>query len=75
MLASGNGDHALTSYDEAIRDFSKALELKTDYDKAYYNRGLAEYYSDKKNAACSDLKQAARLGYQPAAEALVNFCK
>jgi lipoprotein NlpI len=61
-------------YDEAISNYSKAIELKTDYAEAYYNRGVAEYYFGKKDAACLDIKQAVNLGYKPAAEVLLHMC-
>ncbi len=62
-------------YDEAIKDYNNAIKLKPDYALIYFNRGLAEYYSGKKDAACADLKQADNLGYQMAAEALLQICK
>lgn len=61
-------------YEEAIRTYSKALEYKKDYAEAFYGRGLAEYYSGKKNVACSDMKQASRLGYQPASAIVAQIC-
>ena len=61
-------------YGEAIRTYSKALEYKKDYAEAFYGRGLAEYYSGKKNEACSDMKQASNLGYQPASAIVVQIC-
>ena len=61
-------------YDEAIINYSKAIGLRNDFFKAYYGRGLAKYYSGKKDAACEDLKQAADLGYKPAAEVVRQIC-
>jgi tetratricopeptide (TPR) repeat protein len=60
--------------EDAIKSFSKAIELKNDYSGAYYNRGKAEYNLGKKDIACNDLKQAARLGFQVTAEDFVRLC-
>ena len=40
LLTGQKGD-----FDRAIEDFNKAIDLKPDYAKAYYNRGIA--YGDK----------------------------
>jgi hypothetical protein len=50
-------------------------EINSDEAIALYFRGWAEYYTGKKDAACSDMKQAAGLGYKPAADALSQVCK
>lgn len=65
----------LKKYEEAISFYSRAIAFRDHYAEAYYYRGIAEYYSGKKNAACKDLTQAAGLGYQAAADALARMCK
>ena len=45
-------------YPEAIRDLNKALELKTDYSDAYYNRGLAHYFLAKQNQDAGNMNDA-----------------
>jgi protein O-mannosyl-transferase len=65
----------LKNYDLAIADFSKAISIDPNFMQAYYGRGLSEYYSGRKEAACRDLSQSARLGYQQAASALLQLCK
>lgn len=62
-------------YKEAIINYSKAIELKADYAEAYYNKGASEFYLGDKNSACMDIKQAASLGYQPAADTYLQICK
>jgi tetratricopeptide (TPR) repeat protein len=62
-------------YEEAITNYSKAIALKTDYAQAYYNRGLAELNFNRIDAACLDMKQAASLGFQPAADVFSRICK
>jgi tetratricopeptide (TPR) repeat protein len=61
-------------YDEAINNYKQALVLKPDYALAYYNKGLAEYDLGNKDAACTDLKQAASLGFKPASDILPKIC-
>jgi PQQ-dependent catabolism-associated CXXCW motif protein len=48
-------------YDEAIRDFSKAIELNPQHVEAYYNRGLAHAKKGDYGAAMTDLLEAATL--------------
>jgi tetratricopeptide (TPR) repeat protein len=65
----------MKKYGEAVVSYNKAIELKSDYPEAYFSRGVSEYYTDKKDAACNDLKTALDLGYQPARDLLKQFCK
>ena len=62
-------------YEDAIAMFTKVIALKSNYAQAYFKRGLSEFYSGKKEGACSDLRQAASLGYKPAVEALSQLCR
>lgn len=62
-------------FDEAITDFSKAIELKNDYGLAYFSRGIASINSGKKDAGCNDLKQAINFGFSPANEAMNQLCR
>jgi lipoprotein NlpI len=62
-------------YDESIKDFDKAIELKPDYAIAYFNRAMAEYFSDKKDKACMDFQKSAGLGFQPASDFYNRNCK
>ena len=62
-------------YDEAIRDFSKAIELNNGYAAAYYSRGMTNIDAGRKDAACPDLQTALKMGFQPAQEAVQNFCR
>jgi tetratricopeptide (TPR) repeat protein len=51
----------LKDYQKAIIDLNKAIELKSDYADAYYNRGL--YYRELKETklAIADLQKASLL--------------
>lgn len=44
-------------YDDAIKTFSKAIELKPNFDKAYYGRAEAYEKLDKLNEAFEDYKR------------------
>ena len=61
-------------YDEAIDDYSTALELDPLYTKARYNRGLAYIMTNRPVEGCSDLKNAEIEGYEPAASKVQAFC-
>jgi tetratricopeptide (TPR) repeat protein len=71
----GNVSMLEKRYEEAISFYTKAIALRNHFAEAYYYRGFAEFYSNRKDAACLDLKQAASLGYQQAANALLQICK
>ncbi len=62
-------------FGEAVSNYTKVIDLNSGYAQAYFKRGLAEFYSGKKAAACTDLEQAVSLGYKPAEEALSQLCK
>lgn len=42
----------------AIKDFNKALELKSDYAEAFYNRGLAYFHLKKYSESINDYSSA-----------------
>lgn len=45
----------------AIVDFNRAIELKSDFAYAYYFRGIAFAYLDRKEKVCPDMKYAKNL--------------
>jgi tetratricopeptide (TPR) repeat protein len=45
------------NYKQAIFDYTKAIELKSDFDKAYFNRGMLYLKLGEKEKAKSDLKK------------------
>lgn len=71
----GNAFSMEKNYEEAIHNFSIAIKLNPKEPTAYYNKGLTEFNAGNKQAAYSDLKQAANLGYQPAIEAFSGLFK
>jgi len=49
--------------DDAIADFTKALELQPDLGEAYYNRGLAYEIKGDQPKANSDFDMAKKYGF------------
>ena len=53
-----------------IMSANKTIELNRNDAEAFFNRGLAKYYSSDRQAAEKDMKHAAGLGYKPAKDFL-----
>lgn len=53
------------AYDEAIKAFSRAIELKPDFGEAYYNRGFVYLSIGDSSKAFPDLSRAGELGIVP----------
>lgn len=60
------------NFKDALTDLDKALELKPDFSKAYYNRGIVKEMLRDEEGACLDWEYAFFLGYQKAEELLNN---
>lgn len=58
LLNSGNTYFGEGSYDKAIKDYSKAIELKPDYALAYKNRATAYYNNGNSAQAIRDDNKA-----------------
>jgi tetratricopeptide (TPR) repeat protein len=59
----------------AVDDFSKAIELKSDYSDAYCNRGSAKYYLKDYKGACDDWQKALNLNNIQAKMLMQQYCK
>ncbi len=55
---------SLKDFDNAIKEFTRAIELSPKYAVAYANRGVAYMQQKKLNLALDDLKKAAELNPQ-----------
>lgn len=60
-------------YDEAIADFEKAIELKSDYADAYFNLGRTYYMKHDEDKACENYKLAEQYG-RPNMEDILKRC-
>ncbi len=58
----------------AIEDYSKAIELDSDYGEAYFNRALAHFISYDMVSGCEDMKVSDELGFPQAQEKIKYFC-
>lgn len=67
--------HQLGNTDEALKEYSAAIKMKTDFGQAYYNRGLLKLATNKKSSGCEDLTMAMKLNYAIATEAKEKYCK
>ncbi|RKY94404.1 MAG: hypothetical protein DRQ13_08300 [Ignavibacteriae bacterium] len=54
---------AVSEFNKAIRDFSTAITFDNYYSEAFYQRGLARFYSGDRRKSKEDLKFAYSLGY------------
>ena len=63
------------NYEDAIRYYSKAIEVYSEYDQAWYNRGLAYEYLDDYDKAREDYLQCLKINpnYENAINALNNL--
>jgi tetratricopeptide (TPR) repeat protein len=51
-------------YDQAISDYTKAIEINPEFARAYNNRGVAYYFKGKYKKAWVDVSKAQSLGGQ-----------
>ena len=61
LLNSGLQKNENENYDEAIKDFSEALRLHSNFAESYYHRGIAHYELDSFKAAIKDFTQAIKI--------------
>jgi tetratricopeptide (TPR) repeat protein len=73
-LKSGTDFVQAKKYKEAIVEFSKAIEINTNFPAAYYNRGLVEVFLGQKESGCLDLRKAAELGEKDANKMIEKYC-
>jgi tetratricopeptide (TPR) repeat protein len=65
----------LKKYEEAIAEYSKAIEINNNFSAAYYNRGLVEVVLGQKESGCLNLKKAEELGEKSASIMIQKYCK
>ena len=64
----------LMKYQEAIRDFSRSIELYPDDAEVYFQRGLLNKIQNNRHDACSDFNKASEMGHETAKKELTDFC-
>ncbi len=74
MLKKGQNFFRTGQYDKAILQFSRAIKSGEDRKLALYNRGVALFKLNKKEAALKDFRIAAKLGHEKA-KAVINQIK
>lgn len=77
----GNAQSKLHHYNDAIRSYDRALELRPDnvmeysnWVRNYFNRGVTKYYLNDMNGACSDWNTALELGFGTAYKYIQEYC-
>ena len=66
----GVARHQKGLYDQAISDYSKAIEINPNYDLAYFNRGLCHFKKGHCDKAWDDIKKMEERGYKVPPEIL-----
>ena len=64
----------LENYEEALQDYSMAIERDSSDPDYYFNRALTQFYLDLNENACSNLEKAAQLGDEQAIQYFEEFC-
>lgn len=62
-------------YKDAIKDYDRAIQLKSDYVEAIYNRGIVYIILNNKALACDDFYQSSQLGSERANKKYLFFCR
>ena len=70
----GNVNLILGHREQALEDYTLALNGDENMAEAYYNRGLAHLIFLDPTSGCYDLQQAGDLGYSQAYETIQYFC-
>lgn len=65
----------LEDYLNAIKDFDTAVSLDNKFYHAWFYRGMSKISIGQNEEGCIDIREAARLGFKYAAQAITEFCK
>ncbi|UCS92609.1 tetratricopeptide repeat protein [Echinicola marina] len=71
----GRALHQMGKTDEALDEYSTAIQIDDQYGQAYYYRGVLKYATKKTRSACEDFRLASGHNYKQADEALEKYCK
>jgi tetratricopeptide (TPR) repeat protein len=67
--------HQLGNVQEAMREYTAAIKMDREFGQALYYRGILNFATDKKRAACADFEAARRQNYDLAQEAINKYCQ
>lgn len=71
----GNIHLQMQQFEEAVNDYTKAIQYEQNLAEAYYNRALTLLYLNKKSQAIKDLSKAGELGIQEAYVVMKRFAE
>ncbi|WP_194775572.1 tetratricopeptide repeat protein [Pararhodonellum marinum] len=74
FFLKGRALHRLGNTEEALREYSTAIKMNSEFGQAYYYRGMLKMATDKKSSACEDFKLASNADFGLGQEALEKFC-
>jgi tetratricopeptide (TPR) repeat protein len=74
-LLKGRALHQLGMPEDALKAYSIAIQLDSDFGQAYFNRALLEIALDRTKLACEDLRRAVALDYPGAQASLEKYCR
>ena len=64
----------MKNWEAALTDLNKVIELDPKYAEAYYNRSNAYLQLERTSEACTDMREAAKLGYDNAINYVAGLC-
>ena len=70
----GRALHQLGNTKEAMKEYSAAIKMKTDFGQAYYYRGMLKIATKNNKEGCEDIRAALKLNYNDAQNALDKYC-
>lgn len=70
----GLSHSGLSNHNQAIADFSMAIDLNPEFSAAIYGRGIATHHKGDLESACLDFSRAGELGYSLAYDTIRAYC-
>ncbi len=64
----------LDRHDDAIQDYTKAIDIRANYPEALFNRGVSYLNRNRFTEACIDLRKSYELGFPRAMELIEGYC-
>jgi tetratricopeptide (TPR) repeat protein len=70
----GNVHYNTKNFEQAIAAFDKAIQLKPNFELAYFKRGMAKMEIKQTQEGCKDLLKSASFGYADAIYYVQKYC-